>query len=139
FRLALSLQAAEHKRSTVFIGQTLHFFIQDRLELAQGRLGNGLLGRPASRLPFALPAPSCRLFRVHGNSVGDAVKPASDRVAFANRRRLASQDKKRGLEGVVDVLFAMQDMAADGPDEASVPAHQRSKRGLISEGYKLFE
>src|SRR5207244_8154848 len=57
FRLALALQAAKDERSSILLGEALHLLIQDCLELAQGRLGNGLFGRAAFHLSFALPSP----------------------------------------------------------------------------------
>jgi hypothetical protein len=43
------------------------------------------------------------------------------------------------LEGVFNVLFAVQDVAAYSPDQSAVPPHQRREGFPIPAGNKLLQ
>ena len=47
------------------------------------------------------------------DAVGDAVEPAGQRLALADRAGLPNQHEKRGLKGVFDLVFLAQQTAAD--------------------------
>jgi hypothetical protein len=105
--------------------------VQDRLQLAQGCLGHGLLRRPYFRRALNLAAPGHGPPRLRRGPVGDAVQPAAHRVTLADRGRLASEDEERRLEGVFRVLLVAQHRTADAQHQRAVPPHQGGERLLV--------
>jgi hypothetical protein len=75
-----ALQAAEHKRTTVLLRQTLHLFVEDRLEFAPHHVVRRRYSRRNS--PLMTLAAAISLFHFHRNSVGDAVEPAAHRLGL---------------------------------------------------------
>jgi hypothetical protein len=66
----------------------------------------------------------------HRDSPSDAEQPFADRLAAADRTRLADQEQERGLEGVVGVVRIAQDFLTDAKDHRPVPFDQRGERQL---------
>ncbi len=61
---------------------------------------------------------------------GDAVQPARDLLAAADRGRLPRQHQERRLEGVLGLVRVAQDAAADAQHHRPVPLHQLRERLL---------
>src|SRR5262249_34979063 len=81
--------------------------------------------------PLAIAAPqSCRPYLACG-SKADSVQPRTDLIA-ANGTRLARQDQKRRLKGIVGGVGVGQDTPANTQHHRSMPVNQARKRGLIS-------
>jgi hypothetical protein len=71
------------------------------------------------------PAPPIHLdISLNRDTARHPVQPATQRVAVTDRTSLAGQDKKSGLEGVFDVVVALQDGTTGGRDHRAVPRHQ---------------
>ncbi len=71
---------------------------------------------------------------LHRHAIGHAMQPAAQRVAGADRARLARQHQEGGLERVLDVGLVLQDRTASGQDHRAVPRHQRLERRLLAIG-----
>src|SRR5260370_25898671 len=55
------------------------------------------------------------------------MQPAADRLALTDSGGAAGKDEKRGLEGILSVVFVTEDVAADTPHQPSVSPHQRGE------------
>jgi hypothetical protein len=60
------------------------------------------------------------------------VQPAGDGFGLADGGGPAGQDEERRLEGVLNVVFAVEDVPANTPDEPAVAAQQGGERGLLA-------
>jgi hypothetical protein len=63
--------------------------------------------------------------------MSNAIKPAADGLALANRGGVASQRQKRGLEGVLGILFVAQHLPAHPQYQLAMALHQDSEGGLL--------
>src|SRR6266481_4790737 len=70
-------------------------------------------------------------FSFERDPIGHAVKPAAQRVAFANRGGLVQQHKKRGLESVVAIRLLVQKTLAHAADHRPMAADQFGKSFLV--------
>src|SRR5262249_54686399 len=64
--------------------------------------------------------------------MGDAVQPVRHHRWWHNGCGLASEDEKRGLEGVLGILMVGQDAAADTPDHRAMPPHKGREGGFVA-------
>src|SRR5262249_11468949 len=105
----LPLQAAKDEGDAEGVGGGLDLLVEGGLQVGQGRLreGRGLGGGVG--LAFVGPAAGGAALGFHGNSIGDAVQPAGQRLGLADGGGLAGQDEEGGLEGVLAVLLVAQD------------------------------
>ena len=62
---------------------------------------------------------------------GDAVKPAGERLASANRMGVSDQGQKGGLKGVVGIAAATENPAAHAEDHRPVPPDENLEGGRI--------
>ena len=114
--------------------------IEQALQFTAGRIVfRWRLGLTAARLLFALLPPARALSGLHGYSIGHAVQPAAYRLSLANRCRLAGQDEKRRLEGILRVLFVLQDAPAHAPHGPPEAFHQAIKGRFTSVRDEAFQ
>ena len=60
------------------------------------------------------------------------MQPAGNHRPGSYRSGLASQDEKRGLEGIFRILMVGEDAAADSPDQRPVPVHERREGRVVA-------
>ena len=95
-------------------------------------------GRVASRVAIADASASRRRLRrdstlgLDRGAIGDAVQPAAQGVAGADRAGLPGQHQEGGLEGVLDVVLVLQHGAAGGQDHRAVAGDQGLEGGLVA-------
>ncbi|HZY83624.1 MAG TPA: hypothetical protein VFE78_02225, partial [Gemmataceae bacterium] len=75
-------------------------------------------------LPFPLLPPDGCPCGVECRVMRDPVQPVRDHSFWHDGRGLASEDEKRGLEGVLGILMVGQDAAAYTPDHRAMPPHK---------------
>src|SRR5262249_2600720 len=112
--LGQPFQAAQQQRQAGLLPPAA-YLLQDRPPQLRRRRRRGRVGRRGGRghrLGAAGP-----LAEQRRRAAGDAEQPARQRGAAADRGGLAGQDQEGGLEGVLGVLLAVQQAAADAPDE----------------------
>jgi hypothetical protein len=63
--------------------------------------------------------------------MSDAVQPVRHHSSWHHGCGLASEDEKRGLEGVLGILMVGQDAAADTPDHRAMPPHKGLEGGFV--------
>ena len=84
----------------------------------------------SARLPLVGP-PSGRCRSGPGRDAEcHPVEPRAQRVAPANRGRLAGQDQERRLEGVLSLVRIAKDLAADSEDHRAMTFHQGGEGDL---------
>jgi hypothetical protein len=71
--------------------------------------------------------------------VGDTVQPAADRLLLANRLRFSGKNEKRSLERVLGILFVVQHMATNIPNQPAVPVHEHFKSGVVALANKTLQ
>ena len=64
------------------------------------------------------------------NSAGDAVKPARNRLAVADRGRSPGQHQERRLKRVIRIMVIVYQRSAEPPHHRPVPLDQHLKRDL---------
>src|SRR5262249_42402684 len=112
-RFALAFETAEHERRTQLLRQLSHLRIQQRLQLAQRRLHDGLLGF-TGRLRIWMSLPSRRrLASAQGRALRDGMQPADERNNRPQRSRLPRQHQEYRLKGILGVLLMAQYVSAD--------------------------
>jgi len=74
-----------------------------------------------------------------GGSVGHAIEPVAEHVARTHRGRFVSQDEKRRLKGVLDIVAMAQDAKAHAVDHPAMAPHQGLKRGRILVGDEALQ
>ena len=131
-----ALQVAEDHRQPLAIGQPVELLVHDGSDLGVG-IGAAW---DASSVAMAIASASRRrrslgiASSVHGGAVGDAVQPAAQGVAGADRSGLTCQDEEGGLEGVLDVVLVPEDGAAGGQDHGAMAGDQGLEGGLVAVG-----
>src|SRR5438132_1308122 len=70
---------------------------------------------------------------------GHAAQPAGQRLAAADRNRLAGQHQEGRLKGVLGQVVIRQDAATDAEHERPVPPHQRRERLGVAAGGEALE
>ena len=94
--------------------------------LLEGWFGHG------RHLLLPRPPPGGRRSRLQRRLVGHAVEPVGDHLPRHDGSRLADEDEEGGLEGVLGVVVAVEDPAADAPDHRAVPLHQGGERRFLA-------
>jgi hypothetical protein len=64
--------------------------------------------------------------------MSDAVQPVRHHSSWHDGCGLASEDEKRGLEGVLGILMVGQDAAAYTPDHRAMPPHKGREAGVVA-------
>ena len=131
-----ALEVAEDHRQPLAIGQTVELLVHDGSDLGVG-IGRGVRcfeRRHGHGLRLSSPPSLGIALRVHGGAVGDAVQPAAQRVAGADRAGRTRQDQEGGLECVLDVVLLLQHGAAGGQDHRAMPRDQGLEGGLVAVG-----
>ena len=106
---------AEHDRSSIAFGEPVQLIEEDGDLVDSGTvpvLGCGPVGLLLRGSEFHLAAPHGFGARTDGNPVGHPAQPARERVAGADRTRLAGQHQECGLERIVRIVRIGQQTAA---------------------------
>ena len=94
------------------------------------------VGATSCRVGVA-PTEDPRLCTAHAKSY--AVEPAGHRPVFADGVSFAKEHEKRGLEGIVNILFMAEQTPAQASHHRPVPLHEGSQGGSILTFDKAFE
>ena len=123
----------EHQRRPQLLGQALELVVEQTAGLASGRLRRrvGLVGADGGaiahgRLAFVSVPPGRLGTCVCRHAVSDAVQPVAEGTTLADRRRLAGQHQKRGLERVVGVVVIAEHPSANPVHHRSVAFHEHA-------------
>jgi hypothetical protein len=79
-----------------------------------------------------LPCPSRQ-------AIGDAVEPATHRLAFSDRAGFSSEKQKRCLEDVLRILFLPQEAPGQAQHHGSMALQEKGERALLPLRDKPFE
>ncbi len=97
--------------------------------------GRRLFDPPSARhgcsSTLVCPASGGRDPRLGRDPQRDAVQPAPDRLAAADRTSLTGQDQERRLRCILGVVLVVEYLPADAQDHRSVAIHQR-REGCLS-------
>src|SRR5262249_9701123 len=118
------------------LGQLL---LEQILQLAPGQIVNRLAHTRAR--PGLLVMPSLR--SVHGcfpgDARGDTVQPAGDGLASSDRSRISGQDQECRLVTIFRILFMVEDLPANAPDQSPMALDQLGKGSLVMAATKALQ
>jgi hypothetical protein len=132
FHVRPAFEIAQDERHAVALRQALQFLVEHAAQVAQGHVLGRVRGRHGGDLLFAGAAAGAVSLGPDRDPVGDFAQPPRDRLAAADRIRLASEDQECGLEGVFRVLLVAEDGATNGQDHGPVPADEVGERRLVA-------
>ncbi len=129
--LGQSLQVTEHEWFAIFSRQVIDRAVQHRAQVAPDRvLRRGR--RHLVEVCIGGPPPQRRRFRLQRRAVRDAVEPVAEQFRLTQRPRLADEQEKCGLKGVLGIVAVAQDAPAHAEDHRPVALQQRGKRRLVA-------
>jgi hypothetical protein len=125
-----ALEVAQLDRAPVLVREAVNLIAEDLAEITTFRFAGWIIaGR--RRCFAAVRRASSRLdASPKRDPMGDSIEPAAERAIEAHRPRLAHQDQKSGLKGVLGLVGVAKYAAADSPYHRAVAIHERLKRQL---------
>ena len=109
----------------------MQLVVEHAHQLAPGQIRR-LLRRGGRRFLFAHTALGHVGFHLSRQAVGDLVEPRCHGIGFADGAGPPGQHQEGGLEGVLGVVMAVEDPAADAQDQRAVPVQEGCERGLVA-------